>query len=454
MTLFLHQQKTIQKALANKGCGAVFHQPGLGKTRTALEIYKSFPGHRLFVVCPLSLVNAAWRHDVEKFTSFSFSSFRENKDTDIIAVNYETLISKNWLSHIVNKISQGKWMGVLDESSRLKNHKSITTKTCLEIARFLDPRLILSGTPMPNSEMELWAQLNFIKPDILFSSFYQFRNIFFHLERNGQIGQLPKIASRKIMQELLSHGWKYAINSQRRKQLMNRIAPYTDWVKKEEAVDLPEKMDEIREVTLTQEKPFYKKMRNELVLELKNETIIAQAMLTKIMKLRQITSGFIYGDKTHCIGNSKLKELLNILEELGKEQVIIWLQFREEVYAIASALDKLDKRYATLYSETQHKDTAINEFQEGRAQYLLAHPKSAGHGLTFINCSYAIFFSLDYSWEAHTQAKDRIHRIGQKKSCTYFYLIAKGTIDEHIYKALQTKQDIQEMARSFLRENP
>ena len=88
------------------------------------------------------------------------------------------------------------------------------------------------------------------------------------------------------------------------------------------------------------------------------------------------------------------------------------------------------------------KNENIKAFQEGKTRFLIAHPKSGGMGLTFTNCSYMIWFSISYSQEEHSQANDRIYRIGQKNNCTYIYFLAKDTIDEIIYEALQKKQNL------------
>ena len=99
-------------------------------------------------------------------------------------------------------------------------------------------RIIASGTPMPNSCLELWGQISFIRPELLPSSFYAFRNIYAHLERNGQAMQL---AGQRISADMMRHffikGWKYVVGAAKRKLLMDKINPVTHWVKKEDALD-------------------------------------------------------------------------------------------------------------------------------------------------------------------------------------------------------------------------
>ena len=237
---------------------------------------------------------------------------------------------------------------------------------------------------------------------------------------------------------------------------MDIIKPFTHWVKKEEALDLPEKVDEIREVMLNaKERKAYNEMKRDLITEIKGKAITAQVTLAKLMKLRQATSGFFYDEDGRALEighSSKLKELEEILEELGPQQIIIWCQFHHEVEVIQKLISKYGSgQVVTLYADTKDKDDSISKFKNSQARYLIAHPRSGGHGLTFTNCKTMIFFSLDYSYEAHSQARDRIHRIGQKNSCLYIYISAKDSIDEELLKVLQKKQNLQDAVYAIVR---
>jgi len=461
--LFKHQSDAVEFAVRNRGSCALFHDPGLGKTRTCLEIFKRYrqtdPKLRLFVVCPLSLVNAAWGEDIKRFTEFSHAPLKQIKGDlpDIVIVNYEALISRKYLPTIHRLVMDYQFMCVLDESSRLKNHKSVTTKTLLAMTECFRYRVIASGTPMPNSEAELWGQISFVRPYLLPHSFYAFRNTYFHLERDGEIMTTGRYVSRDEMREILTQGWKYEITAESQRQLMHEISPVTHWVKKEEALDLPEKIDEVREVQLSaKESKAYEEMRDLLVTEIEGQEITAQIVLTKLMKLRQATSGFFYAEDGKAVEvdkASKLKELEEVIEELGVQPLIIWVQFHHEVHVIQRMLAAKygSDQVTTLYSETENRDKEINRFKNNQVRFLIAHPRSAAHGLTFINCNTMIFYSMDYSYEAHAQARDRIHRIGQSNKCLYIYMIATGTIDEQLLMVLQRKKGLQDAVYAIVR---
>jgi SNF2 family DNA or RNA helicase len=459
MELYAHQKRGIELAVANKNF-ALFWEPGMGKTLAAIEIFRLLktPDMRLLVVCPLSLVHSAWGDDVAKFSEFTFSAYKDlnGEIPQIVAVNYETLISKKHLADITAMLRKYPFMCVVDESSRMKNFKSVTTKTLLSLAYLFKHRFVLSGTPMPNSEQELWGQIRFVNETALPGSFYAFRNIYFHLGRGNQTMLHPtgKI-DRQTMMTLFQRGWKYQITKAKREELMRRIAPVVDWRKKEDALDLPEQIDQIRELQLTDsERKAYRDMEKFLVVELDDDAITATAALAKVMKMRQLSSGFAYDvlGKTHTFGQSKLNELDAVLEELGNQQVIIWVQFHAEVEAISAMLTEQGKTFTTLYADTKDREASVKAFQNGEAQYLIAHPRSAAHGLTMVNCSTCIYYSMDYSYEAYQQSRDRIHRIGQTKSCLYIHLLAKGTIDRPIYNVVKKKSTLQELVSGYARK--
>lgn len=461
--LFKHQQEAVNFAIKANGKCALFHDPGCGKTRTSLEVFsqlrKKEPDLRMLVVCPISLINSAWIEDINKFTDFTAEPYARMgaRIPDIVIINYELLISKRILPEIRNLILKYPFMCVLDESSRLKNNKSITTKELLYLAPFFAHRLVLSGTPMPNSELELWGQIRFLRSDIFDKSFYAFRNKYFHLERNGkQMQGQGQIMTRQMMRTIMMQGWKYTISQFNREHLMFKIKNCAHWVRKEDAIDLPEKIDQIREVTLSgPEMSAYNNMRDNLVAEIAGQTVAAPVALTKIMKLRQATSGFLYNADGTALptGKTKIHELEDTIEELGSRQAIIFVEFHYEIEQISAMLAKKygADQVVTLYSGTTDKDESIRKFQSKEVRYLVAHPKSAAHGLTFVNCDTIVFYSLDYSWESHEQARNRTHRIGQKNKCLYIYLIAKGTIDETLLGVLQKKKDLQELVYAITR---
>lgn len=437
---FPHQEDALNRALRLGGSLCLFHEPGLGKTRTCLDLFTHLcvttPALKLLVLCPLSIIEAAWGADIARFTDLPWVNLRQDAWTTepIGVLNYEAFLRRTtaWPQPL---------MLVVDESARLRDPKSLTTKAVLRLAERCQVRMCLSGTPAPNGLHELYSQAKVVDPNSVPRSFFTWRRDWFYLGRGTRMMAEPP-PSRDAMRTLFQHGWEWKITDVKRDQLLARLAPITSWVRKADALDLPEKTYVMRHVTLSPaEHQAYESMRRELVVEFAKETVTAEIALTKLMKLRQLSSGFCYGQQgTHRTGESRLRLLLEVLEELGSQPVIIWANFREEIEQISNTLGD---RAVTLYSGTADRTKSLAQF--GReAQYLIAHPRSAGHGLTLTQASAAIWFSLDFSLEAYTQANDRIHRIGQSKPCLYVHLIAPGRIDAYIWKVLRDKWSLQE----------
>lgn len=492
--LFNHQKQAVDFITARGGSGALFHEMGLGKTRSAIEILsdlrKNDPHLKMLVVCPISLLEAAWHEDIDRFSDFKFCNLRidawvmgikskpsSEEDDDIFAVNYEFFLSKEKVKNLISFIGKfnTNWIIVLDESSRIKNPQAATTKMLLALRKFFKHAIIMSGTPAPNSDLEYWPQMQFVEPGLLGNSLTVFRATYFHL-RNRYTGAVMPSGRFTSKQQAMDTFRKcdYAITQEKRRELFEIISPVCHMAKKIDCLDLPEQIDELRVVEMEKSQAFaYRELERHLVLEIQKEVIAVPVALTKLMKLRQLTSGFIYNalgqsleiskggelltNKVKSIAennmaekefnNPKLNELFDVIEEAGEQQVIIWIQFHWEQIKICHELFKKygEKSVVTISSLTKDRDESIKAFKEGDARFLVAHPASAAHGLTFVNCHLQIFFSLDYSYEKHEQARARVHRAGQKNVCTYVYLLCKGTIDEIILKALRTKGDAQKM---------
>ncbi len=467
MKPFAHQQDALTRA--KDGNLALFHDCGTGKTFTALQIIKHFRDQGegpALVVCPLSIIEAAWIEDCRRFTpELSIVSLwtkpgpkaaflrkvRLAEKHDIYVANYETF--KSLYREICNK---GFEVMIVDESSKMKNPKSQVTMALLSLAciRFrgakhktdvvIPHRYVLTGTPAPNDMSEYWAQVKFITGpggQCFNDNFYAFRTKYFSAIDLGLTGQRM---------------FKFRGHTQA--EFIEAMQPVTDIVRKQDALDLPEQTHQIRKVRLgDKERKAYDTMKDDLVLRFADEVILSQTALTEVMKLRQLTSGFVYGEEAYQVGKSKMTELVALLEEIGGHQVIIWANFRYEIQSLVYELNRPNGTYGegmacALWSQTKDRDAVIRDFQKGNFKYLVANPASAAHGLTFVNCKYAVYFSLNYSYELQKQSEDRIHRIGQREAVTYYYLLAEDTIDPTIYRAVRKKEDLSRAVLGSLKE--
>jgi SNF2 family DNA or RNA helicase len=298
----------------------------------------------------------------------------------------------------------------------------------------MDYVYILSGKPAPNGQLDYFSQMRIIDKSLLGSSFFQFRARFFHPTGYG--------------------GYTWVMNSGAEEAIADRIARRAIFIRKEDCLDLPDVTDIKRMIDLPDDiMKQYKVMEKQQLALLQDELIAVPNKMAAIMKLRQITSGFVLSnDEVVRFDSTKLHELMGVLEEIGDKQVIIWAQFKEEIRKIASAIADTGASVVTAYSETKDTDESIRMFKHGEAQYMVAHPATLKYGVTFTNCTYAVYYSMDYSFENYYQSAARIHRKGQTKPCTFIFLLAENTIDEIMYKVVNEKGDtakvIEELARS------
>jgi SNF2 family DNA or RNA helicase len=311
---------------------------------------------------------------------------------------------------------------IIDEASVCKGRTTQIAKALVEFGKQVEYAYLLSGVPAPNSELEYYPYIEIVAPSLMGFSFYSFKNHYFYSPDR--------------------YGYKWVLKNEHKDDFINRLKKVSVFLTKDEILDLPERTFEVREVEMSKgQAEFYKNMRKDFVIDIGDTTIVSVNVLSKITKLREITSGFIldHDKKSFKFADSKINVLKDILDEIGHHQVIIWGNFRYEIERIAEALPGSKVIYGKMKQNV--KDQNIEDFKAGKFQYIIANPASLGHGQNLVNASYCIYYSLDYSAELWEQSKDIIYRKGKKNRCTYISLICKGTIDEIIYKRLHDKVD-------------
>lgn len=418
--LYKYQKKVVNDALNSDGYG-LFLDTGCGKTLCGLEIAKHIG--KTLVLCPLSVIETAWIEDCKKFypelsiincwaTSKQKKLQLLKKEADIYVMNYDSFkILKN---EIRNK---GFRCMIVDESSVMKNMKSQITIDILSMSDIISKRYVMSGTPNPNHNSEIFPQMKFVNREIFGNSFYGHLAKFFHQDMSNP------------------HYWYQTQDDKDR--FFNRLSSASAFIKKEDCVDLPDKVFAVKRFEMTKEQQLY---YTSIIDDIK--TNINQwskfEFTAKLMKLREVVSGFIINKDNTITDFSTGKDgvLEETLSEIGDKQVIVWCQFTHEIEKLAAKYNGVG-----LTSKTRNRDDIIRAFKNGDINLLFAHPQLIGKGLTFVNCTYNVYYSLSFSYEEFKQSQDRIHRIGQKNKCTYIILQASGTIDEKIYSCLNKKEN-------------
>lgn len=450
---FEHQVRAfaLARTLDNS---ALLMEQGTGKTLVVIAVagdrYLKGEIRRLLVVCPSSVLYE-WKRQFEELAGFPYvlhtleGSIRERaeflrqthlQDAEglfIVAVNYEATWRleeelKDWQPDMI----------ILDESQKIKRLQAQQTKACIRIGRNARYRMILTGTPVTQSPLDYFTQYQFLDDRIFGRSFRQFRDRYAIM---GGYGGYQVVGYRNL------------------EELAERVGQIAFRVRKDECLDLPDTLDQFRYVQLEPEaRALYDEMLEKAIIRFsEEEQVTAPIILTELLRLQQITGGFIpVGDGVRQVSRAKLEAFKDVLEDLkdAGKQVVIFTRFRPEVEAIAKVAGELGLTTFTLTGGTsmEARGRGIRDFQEGRTQVFVAQIATGGLGITLTAADTAIFYSADFSLANYDQAKARLHRIGQKRSVTYIHLVVKGSIDEEVIRRLAKKQDLARLVVDELRK--
>ena len=439
---FAHQQECYDLIKDRKFFG-LFAEPGLGKTKIALDIInyiredvgKKF---RALVVCPNTLVEN-WADEIRKHSDMSYilltgSVARRKKflthDANIYVINYEG-------TRIMWKTLQLKKFDylVLDESTAVKNPKSQQSKACFEIAQTSDRRLLLTGTPVMNSPLDIFAQYKMLDPSIFGYNYYRFR---------GTYAVMGGYMNKQAI------AWKNMHNFQ--------MKVFTCAVRKtkDECLDLPDKLYQIVHLDLTPEqRQVYKKLKEEFIYEFKDVTVTAPIILTRLMRFSQITAGFtkdVEGIEHEFRKSPKIDWLINFLTDLpDTAKVVVFCRFRREIAMVESALTKRSIKHVSVHGGTKDRIGNVKTFNEDKdTRVFIGQIQTAGMGINLTSASYCVFLSNSYSYGDRVQAEDRTHRIGQTKNVTYIDLLCRNTIDVKMHSILRKKESLAGMVTGDL----
>lgn len=455
--LYIHQQLGRELALVNNRFG-FFYDTRTGKTPMSLQIIADdidmHPTHKWLVLCPLILIENAWLPDAATFfphlqvlnlhhTSRQKRVELFQQDAQVYVTNLESFV--NYEAHIRALDIYGCFV---DESSAMKAAQTKISKGLVDYSQSIKKWYLLSGTPAANGEWEYYRQLQSIDLYGVHDSYAKFKNYFFNNVSNNP--QYEKLCTKP----------------ERKHELKAIVKEYSIYVDKEDVLVTPGRdFIELQFELPIDLKEHYRTMKNEMMYEISDEqNLTAMGAAAMLNKLNQITSGFIidtqakernrirrendivdelFEEEFYHLNNYRFDFLYNHLALLGNEQVIIWCNYRKEFEIIKA---HLGDRCVQVYGATSitEKNANLKAFKEGKVQYLIANPASADKGLTLTNAHIAIYFSLNYSLETYKQSTERIYGSinSQPNRCTYYIMIAKGTVNRVIYSALNNKMDI------------
>jgi SNF2 family DNA or RNA helicase len=326
-------------------------------------------------------------------------------------------------------------MMVIDESTTIKTPTSARSKSTEKVGRGARFKRIATGSPVTKSPMDLYQQCAFLSPNCLnAASYYSFQ------------ARYAVVIERSVA----THTFKQVVGYRRLDELKEKLDRFSFRVTKEECLDLPDKLYVKREVDLTDEqKRAYLQMKSMALSQFEGGVTSTVNALTQLMRLHQIVCGHVKLDSGEVIElpNNRIGELMSVVEETDGT-IIIWANYRHDIEAIKLALSKEYgmNSVGMYYGDTDddERKRVLEEFQKPNSEmrFFVGNPSTGGYGLTLTAAHTMVYYSNSFDLEKRLQSEDRAHRIGQTKNVTYIDLIAVGTIDEKIVKALRDKIDI------------
>lgn len=481
-----YQVIATHKAYA-KEMYALFMEMGLGKSKISLDVMAASIGSKeieqILIICPYS-VRIIWPDEIAKhFPRDSdihladlktkaglkrfdnFNNYNDKNRCNILVVGVESLQRKGNKAYesVYNYVAKRKTGIIVDEVHYIKNPQSIRTLNITSIGENAIRKIAMTGTPVSQGIIDLYSILNFLDPNIIgLGDYYSFKN------RYCVMGGFEQ---RDII------GYKNT------DELFSIIKPFVHQCFKKDVLNIPDKIYQVRYVTMLKEQAkTYKTLKEEGIFKKDSvdEGFIVEHMLTLYGNLQQVLSGFIreptgdfkfVGNKSVEVRktveiiqsnkNPKIVELKNIINDIPEnEQIIIWAKYSYEVELLRKELlyyktDKFEKSMC-IYNDTQtdeERSTYKNEFNEKKIRYFISTQKKGGTGLTLNTASYVVYFTNDFSYVYRTQSEDRNHRIGQERHVTYIDICYADTIDKRVLDCLKKKKNVADYVKDSLQAN-
>ena len=448
---FDHQIKGMKLALNrfnsssfySKGF-ALLMEMGTGKTLTSImitgKLYQQDKISKVLIVAPLSILGV-WEQEFMKFANFEFDlkvltgslankrkqlmSFKDDEKLKIAIVNYESA----WRMKD-ELFKYGADLIIADEGHKLKDNRSSQSKGMHELGDRAKYKLLLTGTVITNKEIDIYSQYRFLDKSIFGDSFYKWRNYYFTM---GGYGLHTPIFKKALTDEF-----------------QNRFMSVAFRVRKDECLDLPPVTEEVRTLELEHEAmKVYKQLESEMFVRFKDDKeLTVTNVLTKILRLSQVTGGYLPNDNDTELTNIstvKMEALIDIIDSAKQEdkKVVVIARFNNELDAIENMLQLKKIKYAVVRGDVKNRDEQISEFQNNpECKVFVGQIATCGLGITLTASSIMVFYSLDYSMSNFEQCKARIHRAGQEEKCHYIYLVCKNTVDRKVLRALRNKIDL------------
>ena len=432
LTPFDHQ-KTTASFLTLYDRAFCFNEQGTGKTASVIwaadYLMKRGEVKRVLILCPLSIMDSAWRQDLFKFAmhrSCSVAHGTAKQRAKIIAAGAEFVaINFDGLAVVEDEIINGGFdLIVVDEANAYKNPQTNRWKVLNRIVNAISPRLwMLTGTPAAQSPLDAFGLAKLVNADNIPRYYGQFRD--------------------SVMYKVTQFKWASRPQAE---QIVHRALQPAIRFEKKDCLDLPEVTHVEREAPMTKmQMSYYKMLKSEMLFEAAGEEVSAVNAATKLNKLLQISGGAVYSDDGVVIEfdvSNRLNAVLEVIEE-ASHKVLVFVPFTHTIALLRAKLEKEGISCEVINGKVpvHRRGEIVTEFQNKKDPHvLLIQPQAASHGLTLTAADTIIWYAPVTSVETYLQANARINRPGQKNAMTIVH-IRGSDVEAKLYHMLQSNID-------------
>ena len=440
-----YQLRAVKKMISNP-CMGLFLHPGLGKTSITLMAMRVLGWNGfikgVLVIAPLRAVYNVWPAEIEKWQEFRHMSIGilhgDDKDDvleeehDFYAINPEGVA---WLCEKLKKIPRDKWpfdVLVVDESVKFKDSQTKRFKSLRPLLNNFKRRYILTGTPTPNSLLDLFGQVYLLdQGNALTAYITHYKNKYFIQSGYGGYTWTPQYDAME--------------------RITDRIAPLTLTMTREEYLQMPELVQQMLWVDLPPAaRKIYRQMERDYLTIVRDEPVTAPSAAAAGIKCRQIINGAMYVNKEKDweeIHDVKLVALRDLIEELSGQPLLLLHEFQHDQERILQMLIKMKVRFGVLGGQSMAKDQAvISAFNRGELTVASGHPGSMGEALNLQgSCAHVCWFGLTWNFYHYDQAIQRVWRQGNDANRVIIYHICvRNSLDEDVVQTLYNKDNMQQ----------
>ena len=415
---------------------ALWLDMGLGKTVSTLtalvDLLASKNIKKVIIVAPLRVAQHTWGEEIanwEHLRALKFSVL-----AGLSAAKREQAAHSSRPIHIINRENLpwlidylgSEWRYdamVIDESSSFKSHSSQRWKALRKVVKSgkIKRMVQLTGTPSPNSLMELWPQI-------------------FLLDKGKRLGDTRGKFLESYCRPVGNPQWsQFEMRPDKIDQLHGKVSDLVLRMDAKDYLELPDRIDSNIIVPLPSKAlKAYEQMEKDFLIEMQNEEVLAANAAVKVNKLLQVCSGAVYTENGFTVVHDAKLDALQEIIEAANQPILVAYNFKSDAERIVARL----KNVEVLKSDPK----ILTRWNQKKIKVMLAHPASAGHGLNLqAGGSIIVWFGVPWSLELYQQFNARLHRQGQKHPVRVIHILADVRADRAVQQVLQAKGDTQDL---------